>query len=828
MSFADKIGAAFSRRGLMIMAGIVLFYSLWIYGLSTNPPGFYIDEACIAYNGYLIATTGAQEDGTKFPLYIHCYTQGWSQYMSAGQPYALAILYLFVPPSVISARIFAATLVFIAILLLGLLAAKISGRTTVGVIVALTAMATPWLFEFSRLVMETFVLILAIVLFLFCVYNSQKRDRWKLTDVLSISLLATVITYSYATGRVIGPLFVFGLLIFAVSLGRLVDVFKVWVIYAITMIPMIMVYLKDPLVISGRFLRATNLSKSASLLENIGTVLMALLQDLSPTFFIIKGDQLLRHHVPNAGMGELLVATFALGILGIVIVVIQHRSDAWWRFILYGALVSMLPGAITFERHHAMRALAFPIFFLLLTVPAISWLLGIGSHKTDDGVLNESQRSSFWSSAIERKLRFGVLSILLLLTAVQGVQFQIAFRKNGTDPSRKAVFHEAYERVLDRALSEADRPIYLQDSGEPVYMLGLWFGETKGVDRADFVHLLDRQNPPEGGLVITSKGSCTECQVIYQDAGFLLFRNQRPDMSQFGAPVPASSSRAPSVFSGGPGGQAGQFSSPKGLAVDAKGNIYVADTGNSRIQKFDGDGRFVIEFGAMGPPEMVLKSPNGVAVDNEGNVYVVDVGTQKLVKFKPDGTFDKVFEGPDTGFYGPRDIAIGANKQAYIDDQGRSRIVVFDLEKQTYSKIWGSAGSEPSQFSNATGIAVAGEMVFVADSSNGRIQVFDIVGQLLHQWPVPTFTKAADDYPDVAFDDIAKIVYVSSGKTNEILAFDIEGNPLQGFRSDGEYKLENPTSIVVAEVNKKRWLYVLNTGSSNVTKFALESPKKGK
>src|SRR5438105_1553486 len=81
MSFADKFGAVFSRKGLIILAGIVILYTLWIYGLSTNPPGFYIDESCIAYNGYSIATTGAEEDGVKFPLYIHCYTQGWSQYM---------------------------------------------------------------------------------------------------------------------------------------------------------------------------------------------------------------------------------------------------------------------------------------------------------------------------------------------------------------------------------------------------------------------------------------------------------------------------------------------------------------------------------------------------------------------------------------------------------------------------------------------------------------------------------------------------------------------------------------------------------------------------
>ena len=188
MSFADKIGAVFSRKRLAILAGIVLLYCFWIYGLSTNPLGFYVDESCIAYNGYSIATTGAQEDGKFFPLYIHCYTQGYSQYMSAAQPYELALLYLFVLPSVLSARICAATTVFLAILLLGLLAARISGQTWVGVIVAFSGLTTPWLFDFSRLVMELFFFTFSVVLFLFCLYNAYRRGKWTFADAFFIAV----------------------------------------------------------------------------------------------------------------------------------------------------------------------------------------------------------------------------------------------------------------------------------------------------------------------------------------------------------------------------------------------------------------------------------------------------------------------------------------------------------------------------------------------------------------------------------------------------------------------------------------------------------------
>ena len=165
-------------RILSWAAGITLLFIGYTSGLSHNPPGFYVDESAIAYNAYLVSRTGAGEFGGHCPLYFQMFTEGFTQYVSPTQVYLLALVFRFVPPSILVARTFSAFWVFAACLLLGLLAKRISGQLRIGLIVGVTALLTPWFFEVRGLVIEPHFVPFALVSSL--ARDSLRTDNSKL------------------------------------------------------------------------------------------------------------------------------------------------------------------------------------------------------------------------------------------------------------------------------------------------------------------------------------------------------------------------------------------------------------------------------------------------------------------------------------------------------------------------------------------------------------------------------------------------------------------------------------------------------------------------
>jgi DNA-binding beta-propeller fold protein YncE len=130
------------------------------------------------------------------------------------------------------------------------------------------------------------------------------------------------------------------------------------------------------------------------------------------------------------------------------------------------------------------------------------------------------------------------------------------------------------------------------------------------------------------------------------------------------------------------GGDFGQFSYPTYVALDGEGNVFIADTLNGRVQKFDHEGKFVTSFGKAGSNWGEFDKPKGVALDTFGNLYVVDTSWSNVQIFNPRGEVLLFFggRGPIPGMMkNPLSIAIDKNNRIYVGDYLNHRIGVYQL-----------------------------------------------------------------------------------------------------------------------------------------------------
>jgi sugar lactone lactonase YvrE len=235
-------------------------------------------------------------------------------------------------------------------------------------------------------------------------------------------------------------------------------------------------------------------------------------------------------------------------------------------------------------------------------------------------------------------------------------------------------------------------------------------------------------------------------------------------------------------FADGPGAAA-QFESPFGVAVDAAGNVYIADTYNHRIRKINptgvvstlaGNGSYGYADGGGAAAKFYV--PKGVAVDPAGNVYVADENNQRIRKITPTGTVTTL-AGSTSGstdgdvsvakFSDPRGIAIDADGNLYISDSHRVRKItpggmVSTLAGSTQGIT--DADGSAARFNIPTGLVVdADGNIYVADDNNERIRKVTPTGTVttIAGGYVPGFTDGFGE--DAAFSSPTGIAIDGSG-----------------------------------------------------------------
>ena len=477
----------------MLLAISLLVAIVYFYDVPKNPVGFFVDEASIAYNAHTIAQSGTDEYGYTFPLYFRAF----GEYKSPVYIYILSAVFWFTGPSVLVARMLSAVAGLAAAVVFGILAAQLARRRLVGVIVFLIAGLTPWLFEISRLVFEVALLPVILALFLLLLQRAAKREQWSWLIAAGLGGLLGLMTYTYSVGRLLALLFALGLAFFFTR-QRWRKVVLTWIIFGLTLLPLGVFTLRHPGALSERFKFVTFLKPGDTHSQIALRFVQNYVENFSPRRWLAYGDPEPRHHLP--GMGSLLFGAVALAALGLIVVLLRYRSYAWWRFIIYGLLVSPIPAALTLDYFHTLRLIALPCFLLVLAVPAIKFLLEEGEKR--------------------RQAPRVALTVLVLITLLQGAVFQ--WRFHNALP-RVDAFDSYYQELLSTALAQPERPIYLFDKTPAAYVYAYWYATLGGVSISNFQRLPPGETPPPGAVVISHELPCRNCQVIIGRGQFQVY-----------------------------------------------------------------------------------------------------------------------------------------------------------------------------------------------------------------------------------------------------------------------------------------------------------------
>jgi uncharacterized protein (TIGR03663 family) len=285
------------------------------------------------------------------------------------------------------------------------------------------------------------------------------------------------------------------------------------------------------------------------------------------------------------------------------------------------------------------------------------------------------------------------------------------------------------------------------------------------------------------------------------------------------------------------------LNAPRSIAFAPNGTFYVADSRNHRILHLDAEGKLLGSWGSVSPgcpystanppPDVPLDTfcePWGVAVGPTGSVYVTDTWNDRIIKFNADGKYLTSWgyygqgETPEA-FWGPRGIAVDGRGQVYIADTGNKRIAVFDANGKAITQF-GMAGFEPGGFDEPVGVAVAADgTVYVTDTWNQRVQGFtptvdglDFVPTL--QWDIFGWIgQSLENKPLIAIN-AAGHIFVTDPEAFRILEFDSAGKFI---RTWGEFGFE-PTQIGLAAgvaVDAQGRVWVTDAGNQRIMRFTL-------
>src|SRR5262249_52861357 len=160
-------------------------------------------------------------------------------------------------------------------------------------------------------------------------YRSYRHSKWLWVDKSTLVLCLALVTYTYATGKFLGPMLAFGLVIFARTWRQAKEVMETWILFGISLIPLWGFNQRHPGVLGARFQQLTYITPGKTIHQTFIEFAHRYWTNFDLVHWVYVGDGNARHHVPGA-MGSLLGGTVLFAVIGLVLVVIKQWKSPWW------------------------------------------------------------------------------------------------------------------------------------------------------------------------------------------------------------------------------------------------------------------------------------------------------------------------------------------------------------------------------------------------------------------------------------------------------------------------------------------------------------------
>jgi DNA-binding beta-propeller fold protein YncE len=269
----------------------------------------------------------------------------------------------------------------------------------------------------------------------------------------------------------------------------------------------------------------------------------------------------------------------------------------------------------------------------------------------------------------------------------------------------------------------------------------------------------------------------------------------------------------------------GRLAYPKGLALRGT-RLLIADNQNHRVLAMDTGGRLLREIRTdLSAGRGTLSHPYGVAADPAGRVFVADNMNHRVVRFSTAPAY--AYKGR-WGAYGaepgrlayPRAIAADGLGNLYVANTGNDRVDVYDRGGTLLRSI-GASGRAPGQFNTPLGVAAdAGGTRAVVDSVNGRIQLVAPDGSIAATWGSPAPGPTILPRPVAVAFDAAGNAFVLDQRRARIVVFSrATGLPVRtiGAQGSGPGRLLDPSALAI---DGSGGIYVADTGNRRIARFA--------